>query len=1017
MDNQERPATITRQNESDTTNSQAVIKPELNASTQRRQRRPPPQWLDHFNRHDLKIFFRCWLAAWVAILLVFIQPSLQQLGSASFFAILVILFLPPAGAFFGYLLAACSMLVGMCVAWAWGLATMKAAQAARPVAELNTLLAALMQQAGAQAKTSGQSPLVEATMLVNDGFLLDTRVTTVYFVMGCVFIYALSRLRFSNPKLVLLTTFGTIITDIFLLFGPTLPSFNSTIPTQLVEPGAAGIGLGVACSLLIFPHSTSYLVLDHMQKLLQLAKAPLDLTGKRFAGDSLELDQVAGAKATLIATHTALQPLLAFLPLDFSRCRWSAEDVQNLHIYVNKAVVASYGLLDFHIGNLCATLRNDDIAMKIAADDLEQRPSNNEKRDTAHKPGRVQMREHARFLDTLKSPEMNDIRTRTIEDLRNTTSSAIDICSESIYLFWKAVQHVNHHRWIHTPSQATVGELAQNLRDQLAALRTARETAVRNATEAVCESHSEMFDEDGKVRSDDVHRLPMQAVVLAMVFEERVADMALAVEALIDETQRLMEIRKAVCFWIPSRLQYALSWLFSGHSSLSVSPASQTQSTSDPDRLVDAATMEEQAKEAHRRIRISRVYGSARRRSWLGRSIVGTWKWLSSPDGMYALRMVVVTVATSIPAVLPSSAGFYYRQEGIWGVISAQTCLFVYMSDLILSIVSRGLGTVLGGVMGMVAWYIGSGAGPGNPYGLGAICAVMVAILIWWRLYLPPVYMQASIMTGATFVLVVAYSYDEYHIQSNRLPGVGYTAFWKRLVTVLLGFMSAVIVEVLPSPPSATGHVRKSLANTVLTLSDHYAILLSHWGRTATQSTPLSAVAEQITTGVAQELLSLNGPIALLKAEFTFSPFTQEALRKTQQQCQFLNQAMGRLLDLSASLPEDQQTRLIQGSGMLDNHVIGDVMAVLGLIEQSLRTGNPLPERLPTPLLNRAFTSWVAMQPEHVLTKDMIRHEDYRRYCVATSAYLKLLSSIDNMVLVLKEALGESHVIYEWESV
>lgn len=45
-----------------------------------------PAWLDHFNARDLKVLFRCALAAWVASLLIFITPSLTTIGTATFFA-------------------------------------------------------------------------------------------------------------------------------------------------------------------------------------------------------------------------------------------------------------------------------------------------------------------------------------------------------------------------------------------------------------------------------------------------------------------------------------------------------------------------------------------------------------------------------------------------------------------------------------------------------------------------------------------------------------------------------------------------------------------------------------------------------------------------------------------------------------------------------------------------------------------------------------------------------------------
>jgi hypothetical protein len=79
-----------------------------------------PSWLDHFNARDLKVFFRCWVAAWVAVLLIFIGPTLRTIGTDTFFATVVILFVPPSGIFFIFILVALTILIGMGLAWGWG---------------------------------------------------------------------------------------------------------------------------------------------------------------------------------------------------------------------------------------------------------------------------------------------------------------------------------------------------------------------------------------------------------------------------------------------------------------------------------------------------------------------------------------------------------------------------------------------------------------------------------------------------------------------------------------------------------------------------------------------------------------------------------------------------------------------------------------------------------------------------------------------------------------------------------
>lgn len=975
-----------------------------------------PAWLDHFNSRDLKILFRCWVAAWVAMLLVFIRPTLVHFGQTAFFAALLLLIIPPASILFVYLLATLTLLFGMCLAWAWGLLTMKAALAARPAAETAMKFQALREQAGAEAQQTGEDPTWLAEILVHDGFMLDARVTIIYYVMGCAFIYVLSRMRVSNPKLFIMHLFGVIITDIFILFGPTLPEFTANVASLLVKPGAAGVGIGAASCLLLFPQSTSFVVLENTEKLVRLLNLSLVSTVKRLARDPEPLEHLKASREKTISLYKATEPVLALLPLDMSRGRWNSDDVKGLHGLVRDAMVATVSLTDLHI-----TWANT----KEKAERLEKHRATahdvgdgeiTEKEEEQHDIGHRQLLENAHLMSALTDPEQDDTDDRALESLKNTTVEILQVCSQSIELSARCIHTVNACRWIRKPSQRTFEALTGELQDMLAALRSATDSCTIDTTEGVIECYADIFDEQGNLKSADIcGPRPLRGIALSMVVEERILSTARALEALLEYILQLMQSRTTHRIWFPCGLHYAASWMFSSKSSMPTVSTSTGDTTEDLDVDTVPETVEYQAKEAYRRLRFSKGHpGTSARRSPVSRAVAATYNWLFNPAGAFAIRMVIVTIATGIPAAIPSSAGFFYREKGIWAVITAQTCVLIYMADFTFSMVSKLLGTVVGGVLGMVTWYIGSGSGQGNPYGMAASSGLMLVVVLWLRIFLPPSFTNATVLSGATFCLVVGFSYDQHHIRQYGAPGVGYEAFWKRAVTVLIGFVAAAVVQVLPKPPSATAHVSRTLANTVRTLADHYALLLSHWGRTA-EHNPLRDVAEEISIGVAESLLALNGPISQLPFEFSLGPLDGKVLRETQEQCEYMNQSLRRLLNLSTSLPAELQERLVQSAGFMDDRVIGEVMATLGIIERSLRTGSPLPERLPTPLIGRFYSSWHTRNRDAMLSMALVRDEDYRRYCVALSAYLKFLSTIDDLVIILKARLGECHVIHQWE--
>lgn len=57
----------------------------FNDSSPGKKSKKLPPWLDHFNAKDLKILFKCSLSVWLTTILIFINPTLNILGQATFF--------------------------------------------------------------------------------------------------------------------------------------------------------------------------------------------------------------------------------------------------------------------------------------------------------------------------------------------------------------------------------------------------------------------------------------------------------------------------------------------------------------------------------------------------------------------------------------------------------------------------------------------------------------------------------------------------------------------------------------------------------------------------------------------------------------------------------------------------------------------------------------------------------------------------------------------------------------------
>jgi hypothetical protein len=213
-----------------------------------------------------------------------------------------------------------------------------------------------------------------------------------------------------------------------------------------------------------------------------------------------------------------------------------------------------------------------------------------------------------------------------------------------------------------------------------------------------------------------------------------------------------------------------------------------------------------------------------------------------------------VSLALWIPAVVPSSAWFYYDNKGLWALIMAQMSLATFAGDQLFGVMMRLFGTCVGLLLGMAVWYISApGLANGNPY---AVVVVTVRYIFWrrWpniqlhsqtvfvapfllaRIAAPPAQMMAHMMIGITIVFTVGYSWLNTHYAQISNSGVGIALGWKRALLVTIGFVAGVstcygqalsyieiiqaIVMLFPRPTSSRTLVRRTLAATIQELGN-----------------------------------------------------------------------------------------------------------------------------------------------------------------------------------------------------
>ncbi|KAL5338199.1 hypothetical protein BJX70DRAFT_408869 [Aspergillus crustosus] len=1048
----------------------------------------PQQWLPLLinkfeapNARQFKIFFRCWVAAWVACILMFIQPVLSSFGADIFVACGVIFIVPPSGVLFEYLLGVVTIFVGICLAWAWGVITMKAALASRPAAETLSRLSSLEEAVRVEAQMTGEPGGGISQRLVFDGWMLDTRVTVVVYCMLCVFVYLMARLRAANQKTTPAFIFSMLITGSFLCFGPLLPSFDGLLPLPLVKPAAVGVGIGVACTVLLFPQSTVDVIVEGIDEVVEALKAPLQFSlmasgivdataplgpdqglGSAAADADPDAEYIGKCQAKVIGAYQKLDPSFAFLPLEFSVGCWGADVVEGFQDPLRHLVVAVLALADFHKSGTQGDLGIGQIRGALggsgsgSSSDAELNGNGNGKgslhvkwkkrKPDEKRPKEIGAHQRAQLAGLVRAlyEEDHALVEELAIKLRETGLAAIESCLEGLTAIKESLQFISRQHWYRKASAAEHEQVHRHIRTVLGRLHESRMVFVREMTDGLVEAYDPILEKDHGAQKDQGSGPGnLSGVIVCMNFQEHMVDALTRTEVLLEHISHHFPAALRTRLWWPTRLSYAVRWALKRQTK---TPTMASGVTDNPDMKKGS----EAAKAAPGRttplLATHRGY-RPRSRHPIGKAVLGVYRWLTCDEGLYALRVVIATIAVSIPAVIPRTAGFFYREKGLWALVTAQLGLSVYMADFTFSNISPAAGTIAGGLLGLLGWYMGSGNGPGNPYGLSAVCAVFLVLMLRVRLRVPPDHIPGATLVGVTFLLVIVYSYVDTHNPTYGDPGAGYHVFWRRVLLILIGSAAAMIIQIFPRPPSAARHVCRSLSLSVRTLSDHYALLLSSWthrnchpqaqaqaqadtNRNADPDTDRSALAatEPLWLSLTQTLHDLATPIQNLRFEFSSSRFDSTCLEQIRQICHTLNNTLARLLVAAATLPPEHRGQLALMTGMLDHRCIGEVMAVLSICEQTLRTGDALPEIMPVPLVRRALEYGRSHSHSHsqhhhtengmgkddvLPSAEMIRDEGYRRYCVALAAYIRFLGRVDDLVLVIKGVLGEAHLVAE----
>jgi hypothetical protein len=394
---------------------------------------------------------------------------------------------------------------------------------------------------------------------------------------------------------------------------------------------------------------------------------------------------------------------------------------------------------------------------------------------------------------------------------------------------------------------------------------------------------------------------------------------------------------------------------------------------------------------------------------------------LGRGNALFALKAGLLTIVLCIPLYIKSSSEFAYKNRFAWGIFMGQLTLARFRGDTVFGLVARISSTFFGGLVGMVIWYISTGNGRGDAYGLAAVCAVAFPFFFFGRLYWPANPMT-NIIFFVTIALVIGYSWQDTHNPSAGAVGWGWEVAWRRFVLVVCGVFAAFLFALLPPSTTLRRYQRASLATTAGELGTLYCSIISYASHTAhgdPEPRRQQHSQEIVRTLIAVRAKLKRSVIIPANVIYEYSPkgrWPAEAYKTVlnlQLEAAYL---LSHLMSAVEQLEPSWSRAFLRRTRFLDPDFQGAVFAVMSMINTALRTGQPLPQITPCPLIDRfmarAHPLGLAVDAPEGDAADLpsiavLEDAQYMTYCVAATTAFNVIARIDRLMVAVKELVGE----------
>lgn len=399
----------------------------------------------------------------------------------------------------------------------------------------------------------------------------------------------------------------------------------------------------------------------------------------------------------------------------------------------------------------------------------------------------------------------------------------------------------------------------------------------------------------------------------------------------------------------------------------------------------------------------------------IGRQLIRFGRLLNHDQFYFAVRGGILIGLVSLPGFLRRSAGWFYHNRGLWAVIMAAFSIAPFTGDTTFTFVWRIVGTFFGALVGLLIWYIASGSGQGNPYGMSATVAVAVVFLQYVRLRWIFKTPQPAIIFVLTAALVVGYSWQNSHLPSSVNLGWGWPVAWRRFIVVLIGISAAFIWSFLPKPITGRQVLRQRLARGCHGIGD-ILTQVSNFARERHHLPHQEEVIRSMVTRAQARLIVLNQRLAFVSFEPPLSgPWPKDRYTKMLTTQRELLDLMVTFCNVLVQMDDPRwKMALLKRAGWYDRDLMAGMCSSLFMSGNAIKTGQPLPQLVPNPLLDKFYNRIDQIQ-EHKLEgslpqflgRDILQDRGYMHFAVGSVISFAIIQRVDLLMSIAKALVGE----------